>query len=348
MNKDIIKEIIGTFDPFSKDYEIFVVANISKVINSYDDFINHTNDSEFFHKCEFANILSAITELFGYVRPFYSELELIKYILENISTINTQNALLFNFSRDGIYEGKKSLIPSFCNLFSIPYTGSNPFVISLLRNKFVYSKFLEANKIPVPKTINPSCEKNLDLDNLFNSKTIILKSISEAASVFMSEKNIIDLNTISQAEKLFLLNSIKSKKIIIQEFIEGLECEVFVIKYKNKYIAMDPIGININNAQIITYDISEKYDYDFYVLSDKLKISIVNKIKAISERCAMLLNVDGYVRFDFRVDKEGMPYLIDIAGSPYLIKHSSVAFLFKEMQLNYSDIFKLITMLSLK
>ena len=51
---------------------------------------------------------------------------------------------IYNFSRDGIAEGKKSLIPAFCDLCGLKYTGSNAFTYILIEeiNGFLHRYFL--------------------------------------------------------------------------------------------------------------------------------------------------------------------------------------------------------------
>ena len=43
--------------------------------------------------------------------------------------------LVINSAQTGIYIGRKSLIPAFCDHYKIMHTGSNPYVVSLCRDK---------------------------------------------------------------------------------------------------------------------------------------------------------------------------------------------------------------------
>lgn len=44
----------------------------------------------------------------------------------------------------------------------------------------------------------------------------------------------------------------KSDEILVQDYIKGRECEVFVIKKRNEYFAFPPIELSIHNSEIIT------------------------------------------------------------------------------------------------
>lgn len=349
----MLDNLIKLNDDFIKSnknyYNVWIVANVIDTVQNKEDFVMHTNFSEFFSKAEFASIASAIIERFGYSRIFYSELELILCITNNIEHLDINKIIVFNFSRDGAFEGKKSLIPAFCNLFGIKYIGSNPFVISLLRNKFIYTNFLSSIGLKVPKTTLYSNGKLLNY-NLFDvNDKIIIKNVFESASIGMSENNIVKYLSLENIS-CYLKQKCKEMStsvLLIQEYIKGYECEVFVIKYENLYYAFDPIMIDIHNSDIITDDISNDYDYTFSLLSKTISKEICNKIRIESEKCAEYLNINDYARFDYRIDNSGQFYLIDIAGSPYLTKHSSIEYLFtKVLNLNYSDIFSMLIALS--
>ena len=345
MDTQDIRNILEKFIPFKYNYTICIVANVNDTVQDEETFISHTNFSEFFTKAEFATIASTITELFGYVRIFYSETEFMHYVFDNINHIYNNNIIIFNFTRDGDYEGKKSLIPAFCDFYKLKYISSNAFVISLLRNKFVYTKYLSTFDIPVPFTTCSNLMDNTMFSEIKNKK-IIIKNIYESASIGIDKNNVISVtnyNTlISMIKKChFKMNS---NNLLIQEYIPGKECEVFVIRQGDNFYAFTPIMINISSSSIITSAISNEYDYTFSPLSQEYTLNICKSIQKTSEKAAKLLNIKNYARFDYRIDANGEFYLIDIAGSPYLTRHSSIEYLFtKLLNLEYSDIFLLIT-----
>ncbi|RHS21533.1 hypothetical protein DWV68_14210 [Roseburia sp. AF12-17LB] len=344
MNRHEIIKLLDCFEPQKFNYTIWILANVNDTIQNEESFIHHANFSEFFSKAEFACIASAITELFGYVRIFYSETEFMQYVLGNTKTLSKEDIIVFNFTRDGFLEGKKSLIPAFCDLYGLKYVSSNAFVISLLRNKFVYTQFLSSLNIKVPFT---TCSKMItnDLFNKIKDKDLIIKNIFESASIGLDETNIInvaDYDTMnSEMEKFY--SKMQSDNLLIQEYIHGNECEVFVIRCGGKLYSFPPISVNINNSSIITTRISDEYDYTFSPLYECFSRQICNSIQKSAEKAADLLNIKNYARFDYRVRKNGEFFLIDIAGSPYLTRHSSVEYLFTQLLgLKYSDIFLLI------
>ena len=116
MRDIIVKNIINDFNQDTHKYNVYIVANTQNIKKETKKWnYKHSSMDEFFSREEFAEIASAIFSVFGYVKVFYSEIEFINYVLNN--TIEKSNTIVYNFSRDGIKEGKKSLIPTFCDLF---------------------------------------------------------------------------------------------------------------------------------------------------------------------------------------------------------------------------------------
>ncbi len=346
-NKDIEK-IIEEFEINKNDYVIWIIANVADTVQDEESFIKHSNFSEFFTKAEFSSIVSAISDIFGYVRIFYSEMEFITFILSNKNQIDSLHTIIYNFTRDGIKEGKKSLIPAFCDLFQLKYIGSNPFVVSLLRNKFVFSKFLENMDISVPNTMLYEANTHNDI-SCFIGKSVIAKNIYESASIGMDTTNIISYDSCEDYNiKLDeLCNNLDVKQLLIQDYIEGIECETFVINLQGNYYAFQPIALEINGSSILTSKISDSNSYAFADLSKYMNDSVCDNIMRVTEKAAKLLNIKNYARFDYRVESNGKFYLIDIAGSPYLTRHSSIAYLFINiLGLNYNKIFSLLAALT--
>ncbi|MFX3935311.1 D-alanine--D-alanine ligase, partial [Streptococcus suis] len=91
---------------------------------------------------------------------------------------------------DGRKEGKKSLIPSFCDYFSINNTGSNALTVSLCRNKFIWGDIADYFNIPTPKTF---CIKDGEvLGEPFEAQKYIRKEISVSASINLSNDSIMN------------------------------------------------------------------------------------------------------------------------------------------------------------
>lgn len=136
-----------------------------------------------------------------------------------------------------------------------------------------------------------------------------------------------------------LSDRMKTKKLFIQEFIDGPEFEVLVVQFKGRYYSLMPVEVKFTNSRtFIDTEASNYYDYDFAIA----KTEYVSLLCDAATKAASILNIKDYARFDFRI-KNGVPYLFDIAGTPYTIHHSSISYLFTQYyKLPYESIYKVI------
>lgn len=345
MNNSFIDKALKSYYTTLPDLDYFIIANTLYPSKQNCNLAN-ANKDEMFSKTEFSEIASAIFDAFGFVNVFYSEQEFIKFIL-NDSTVKPINSFVFNFARNGRKEGKKSLIPAFCDLYNIKYSGSDALILSLIRNKFYWGKFLLHYGVPTPEfCLFENTGKIIGDQNSLYGKTVIAKNISEAASIDLNDENVFLLNKNSTKHLNELIKRMQANRIIVQEFIPGKECEVLVYQDKRRYYACDPIEIICSNSCYMNSDISNNYLYKFGNLSDSCDSEIISRIKFYAEKAAYLLNIKDYARFDFRINGRDI-YLFDIAGTPYSIKHSSIAFLFTHVyNYKYSDIYKCLASIS--
>ncbi len=335
----IIAEILELYKTESIDFDVYIVADAQiQTIRESDVRISHADESEFFSRTEFAEIASALFNVFGFAKVFYDEISFIEYFIQK--KLAPEGCIVYNLSRDGMHQGKKSLIPAFCDLYNIRYTGSDAFVISLLRNKAIYSDILSHHGVNVPISLPFYPQKTLsdDVMSLLSDKEIIVKNISESASIGLYPKCKMLLTPHTYQDFFDIATGVNSKCVLVQEFIPGSECEVLVIQLHGTYYALDPVEISFPDGKdFMDSQMSNNYTYGFKLLTE----AVCTKVCQLAVRAAMLLGVKDYARFDFRI-KNGTPYLIDIAGTPYTTRHSSIAYLFDQYGLQYEDIYKTI------
>lgn len=337
--RQIIEKLLIQHSETTIDFDLYVIADAQeKTIKESDNRIYHADENEFFSRTEFAEIASALFNVFGFVKVFYSEITFIEYFIHN--NINPSDCIVYNLARDGRSQGKKSLIPAFCDLYHIRYTGSDAFVISLLRNKGIFIDVLSTHHITVPISTIFYPAKG-DASQVFaslNEREILIKNVYESASIGLTSNCRMVFSSKIYEEFFEIATNINPMQVLIQEYIDGIECEVFVLQYNGQYYAMDPVEIIFPDGRnIIDTQLSNEYRYGFKLMSGP----IVNDICTIAERAAAILNIKDYARFDFRV-RNGVPFIFDIAGTPYTIHHSSVAHLFEKYKFQYEDIYKAI------
>ncbi|HEL1894417.1 TPA: D-alanine--D-alanine ligase [Streptococcus suis] len=331
--KQLLQYYLQEFDKECSKTNLFLVANLKKYTKKMSYYtIEHASDSEFFSLSEFEEIASALLKTGLCLNIFYTEMEFIEYILKNYINLFKEDILVYNLARDGIREGKKSLIPSFCDYFNLDYTGSNALTVSLCRNKFIWGAVANRFNIATPRTVCISNGKVLG--EIFEAPKYIRKEISESASINLSEDSIISN---------FDWRKIDTQDFLLQEFIEGIEVEVPFFNFKGEYVVLNPVRV-VSKTDILTSEVSDRNDYTFEYLQDK---SLCKKLKEATEKLAQYLDISTYGRVDFRIKSDGNFFAFDVATMPYTTKHSSFHYNFYKYNLTMADLHKLILFSSL-
>lgn len=331
-----MEKLIKMYDSYLneiKKHKIIIIANVRNRTNNFKNFsLDMANPIEFFSDEEFEEIYNAIRELDLFTKVYFNELDFFDDILNQ--TYNIKELLIINFARNGCAEGKKSLVPSFCDLLKIKYTSADAFVQSLCRNKYIWGSVLENEKLPVAG--NVLLRYNTDnISQLSDNQKYILKPISESSSIGITK-------AMSKQEIAEFFRS-HCGSYIAQRFLVGQEYEVPFFKIRGKYNMYGPYKITYN-GNVLNEELSCENNY-FYSSSDlgqSKNITILN----IAEKAATILNMQKYGRIDFKLDDDGKPFIIDIATLPYLTVNSSFSFLAQNKNLPYNSIFKILILIA--
>lgn len=290
------------------------------------------SETERFSIEEFNEIYQGIVNAGYYIQAvYYNELDFITDYTEHSEKF--RNCLIYNLARNGLGDNKKTIIPAFCELVGLPYTSSSSLSCALCRNKYYFTTLLHAHHIPVPQSWMLTSQGTWLEDAPTDGIQVICKPCAESASQGVNENGIF-----TSASHIF--KRYTGTSCIVQEYINGPECEVPVFKIGDTVKVLSPVGIDLNGKNILDEQASASNQYEFYHLGDTQNATTINKIQSYAEKAFRLMQMDVYGRIDFRISPNGVPYIFDISTTPYTTKHSSFAFAFKRLGLAYSDIYQ--------
>lgn len=317
-----------------KVISIVIIAHVYEPRGHRNNSQLQCSDAERFSIEEFNEIYQGIVLSGCYVhRVFFNEIDFIEDYLRQPSCY--RNTLIYNLARNGYGDNKKTLIPSFCELTGLQYSTSSSLSCALCRNKFYFSSLLTAAGIPVPKTRRIDDLINHTQDGSLFCDTVIAKPCSESASQGISGNNIIKYSY--EAIKTY-----EGKDYVLQEYIDGIECEVPIIAFPDNVIALPPVGIQLGNKHIMDEDASSNYEYSFFPLAQLYSNDKITEIMDYAVRAFRTLGMEVYGRIDFRISKDGTPYVFDVSTTPYTILHSSFAYAFELLGFDYPSVYEAI------
>jgi D-alanine-D-alanine ligase len=153
---------------------------------------------------------------------------------------------------------------------------------------------------------------------------LIVKSVSEDASRGISQASVVESDE-KLTERVTFIHERLGTAAIAEQYIEGREIYVGVMgndRRKALPIWELEFANPVNGAWAIATE-RVKHDPDYQerrgILqgpAENMSPAVTAKIHNIAKRICSTLELDGYARIDFRLDKEGTPYFIEANPNP--------------------------------
>ncbi len=211
--------------------------------------------------------------------------------------------------------------PALLTHLNIPYTGSHLIAMFFASHKVRAKIEMTRLGIPTPGWIMLNELKNLD-----KRKKYIVKPIWEEGSLGLDEDCIF-----KGSDKKFTETIARKNKnyFFVEEFIEGREFNISIIAGKNgpevlPFAEMTFIDYPEDKPRIMGYTAKWNENSFEYTHTRRtfeisgLDQSVHHQMVQICEKCWNAMGLMGYVRLDFRIDRDGNPYVIDINANPCL------------------------------
>ncbi|MCI8729634.1 MAG: hypothetical protein HFH68_16405 [Lachnospiraceae bacterium] len=335
------KELISLAESYKNKIVIFFIANIKNKTKNYSDYSNTSVEAEFFSEENYNKIINELANRGFSVKCFFDEEDFISdCVSKQYYRELRKKIVVINSAQKGTYIGRKSLIPSFCDLCGFWYAGSNPYVCSLARDKFKTSCILENLGIPCAKSYLYSYEYGwLNGKKPLNDMIVIAKLNYEASSIGLTENNCF----VYSHEKDSFINELSTQykqPVIVQEFIDGYEIEFPFIKV-DSILNTIPVNISFDESgkmgkDFLTYNLRKIRQYsfgNFRLIDSKTSKNICD----CSHTVIRALDIKGLCRVDFRIKNNKKYYITDIATNPGYTKITSVNFAFSSMGFDYGE-----------
>lgn len=336
--KAILVDLVKRAKDLTKNYKIILLANVKGETQSTNDFSDFSVSAEYYNPDVQQKIRSAFQHIGFDVICMYDEKECIEYCLKHQA--ECRSFIMVNSAQKGTKIGRKSLIPAFCDLMDIRYVGSNPYVVSLCRDKYRSGKILAEHSISTPTSwLYSPVYGWVNGEPDPNAGKMIVKPNYEASSIGIDNSNVLPMG-VGLFQKVYSMSKDFSQDIIVEKFIAGYEIETPVI-CRHKPMALFPVAISMGGnrrlgEQILDYKTRSNNGYTFYNFFDE-NSALAEHLCELAEKVCTVLNITGFGRVDFRVSSETKVYVTDISTNPHYTEQSSYFFPFKQWGLSYDD-----------
>ncbi len=266
-----------------------------------------------------------------------------EFVFNLVETVNTKGSLIH-------------FAPALLDYLNIPYTGCGTDAMFLTSNKPLAKEMMQLAGISTPAWIS---SRGVYFGEA-PSDTYLLKASWEDASVGLDENSIFAL---SATKDVVALIAERKKKIggpcFAEAYIDGREFNMALIAGKSGVQALPPAEMQFidyapGKLKLLDYRakwVEGTFEYehtartmDFSAEDDEL----IADIQAIAKKCWNLFGLRGYARVDFRIDKNGKPWVLEINANPCLSLEAGFAFAVERAALQYHEAIELIVNDALK
>lgn len=257
-------------------------------------------------------------------------------------------ALVFNLVES--VEGRGRLIhlaPTVLDYLALPYTGSSTEALFLTSHKLAAKKCLKEAGISTPPWYST---RDKQAGERIPESFFILKSVWEHASIGLEDDSVIHTG---DPGKLRTELERRKKKMggeaFAEIYIDGREFNLSLLGKKGKAEILPPAEIVFRDfpegkPRIVGY--RAKWDdgaFEYHNTPRSFDFPqedgpLIEKLKTISSACWGVFGLRGYARVDFRVDREGTPWVLEVNANPCLTPDSGFVAAAEKHGLSYRDL----------
>ncbi len=236
--------------------------------------------------------------------------------------------IVFNIAEGFHGVNREAHVPAICEFFGIPYSGSDPFTLSLCLDKARTKETLTFHGIPTPRFA--VVEKLEDLEGAAEGLKLplFIKPLHEGSSKGITDSNLcFDRSHLSRQTE-FLLENYR-QPVLVEEYLPGKEFTCAVLGNGEEATVLPIVGMNFESlpkGALPIYSFDAKFVWDRP--ENPLDIfqcpaRITRELKASIERVTLdafrVLGCRDWARIDVRLDASGTPNVLEVNPLPGIL-----------------------------
>jgi D-alanine-D-alanine ligase len=240
----------------------------------------------------------------------------------------TRPDIVFNIAEGFRGVNREAHVPAICEFYGIPYSGSDPFTLTLCLDKAKTKETLAFHGIPTPKFL--LVEKLADLYRVAEKLTLPLfvKPVHEGSS-----KGITDSNLCRDRDQLFrqtefLLENYR-QPVLVEEFLPGKEFTCAVLGNGDEATVLPLVAMNFESlpkGALPIYGFDAKFVWDrpenpldIFQCPARITRELQASIERLTLDAFRVLGCRDWARIDVRLDADGRPNVLEVNPLPGIL-----------------------------
>jgi D-alanine-D-alanine ligase len=270
----------------------------------------------------------------------------IRRVMDELRLLRPE--LVFNLVES--VEGQGRLIclaPTVLDYLALPYTGSPTEAIFLTSHKLIAKRRLKEASMHTPPWYSMH---DASAGAPIPAVPFIVKSVWEHASIGLEDDCVIRTTDLRKLQ--LELENRKGKlggEAFAEKYIDGREFNLSLLGKKGNVEVLPPAEIVFRDfpagkLKIVGY--RAKWDeraFEYHHTPRSFNFPqedgpLLETLKTISRACWGLFGLRGYARVDFRVDREGIPWILEVNANPCLTPDSGFVSSAEKHGLTYPEV----------
>ncbi len=246
--------------------------------------------------------------------------------------------IVFNIAEGLHGTNREAHVPAICEFFNVPFSGSDPFTLSLCLHKARTKDFLTARGIPNAPFELIESERDLRalLDRSASNPSpisnaafpLFLKPVHEGSSKGITEKNLVRTRQEFESQTRYLLEMYE-QPVIAEAFLPGAEFTCGVLGNGASARVLPIVGMNfasLPKGALPIYGFEAKWLWDttdepleIFECPAKIDSRLQRAIEDVVLRAYRALGCRDWSRVDVRLDATGAPNIVEVNPLPGIL-----------------------------
>ena len=237
--------------------------------------------------------------------------------------------IVFNIAEGLRGMNRESHVPAICEFFGIPYSGSDPFTLSLCLHKARTKEVLAYHRVPTAPFLLVSGMTSTERDALGAMKLpLFVKPVHEGSSKGITEKNFCRTRAELEEQVAFLLERYQ-QPVLVEEYLPGAEFTCAVLGNGAGATVLPLVGMNFSalpEGAIPVYGFEAKWLWDrpeqplqIFECPARIGEGLQHRITRVVLDTYRVLGCRDWSRIDVRLDAAGVPNVVEVNPLPGIL-----------------------------
>src|SRR5256714_6968475 len=236
--------------------------------------------------------------------------------------------IVFNIAEGFRGVNREGHVPAICEFFGIPYTGSDPFTLTLCLDKARAKETLAFHGIPTPRFAVVAALDEIESRTAGLRFPLFAKPLHEGSSKGITDRNFCGDVSHLRAQTKLLLDNYK-QPVLVEEYLPGQEFTCAVLGNDGGATVLPIVGMNFESlphGALPIYGFDAKFVWDrpenpldIFQCPARITSELQASIERVTLDAFRVLGCRDWARIDVRLDAAGNPNVLEVNPLPGIL-----------------------------